>query len=55
MNKTTLISVRVPQRLLERFDALVRERAYRQGQRVTRNSAIVELLESAVQDQERPT
>ena len=50
--ETTLISLRVPTTLLEQFDALVRERAYREGQRVTRNGTLVELIELAVQDHE---
>lgn len=53
-DKTTLISLRVPKVLLEQFDALVRERAYREGQRVTRNATLVELIESAVQKQTAP-
>jgi hypothetical protein len=51
--ETTLISLRVPTTLLERFDAMVRERAYREGQRITRNGSLVELMELAVADQER--
>jgi hypothetical protein len=46
--ETTLISLRVPTTLLERFDAMVRERAYREGQRVTRNGTLVTLMQAAV-------
>jgi metal-responsive CopG/Arc/MetJ family transcriptional regulator len=52
-DKTVLVSIRVPQSLLDRFDAVIRERAYREGKRVTRNSAIVELIGSVVQEQQQ--
>lgn len=52
-DKTVLVSIRVPQSLLYSFDAVIRERAYREGKRVTRNSAIVELIETAIQEQQR--
>jgi metal-responsive CopG/Arc/MetJ family transcriptional regulator len=50
-----IISLRVPKALLDQFDALVRERAYKQGQRITRNRTLVELIQSAVQKQSQHT
>lgn len=51
-DKTVLVSIRLAQSLLDRFDAVIRERAYREGKRVTRNSAIVELIKSVAQQQD---
>lgn len=46
--KTVLVTIRVPKPLLEQFDALVRKRAYKEKTRITRNSAMVELISGAV-------
>ena len=46
--KTVLVTIRVPRPLLEQFDELVREQAYRKKTRITRNSAMVELIAGAV-------
>lgn len=48
--KTVLVTIRVPRPLLEQFDELVREQAYRKKTRITRNSAMVELIAGAVAD-----
>ncbi len=52
-DKTVLVSIRVPQSRLDRFDAVIRERAYREGKRVTHNSAVVELIKSLAQEQQQ--
>ena len=46
--KTVLVTIRVPRPLLEQFDELVRERAYKEKTRITRNSAMVELIAASV-------
>ncbi len=51
--KTVLVTVRVSKNLLDQFDAIVRERAYKANQRITRNSAIVELMQSAVHEYQK--
>lgn len=48
--KTALVTIRVPKPLLERFDEAVREQAYKKKTRITRNSAMVELIAGAVAD-----
>lgn len=48
--KTVLVTIRVPKLLLGQFDALVREQAYKKKTRITRNSAMVELIAGAVAD-----
>lgn len=50
--KTVLVTIRVPRPLLEAFDEQVRERAYKEKARVTRNSAVVELIAEAVRTKE---
>jgi len=52
-NPSVLISLRVPKALLDQLDARVRERAYKEGHRVTRNGTLVALIQSAVQEQEQ--
>ena len=46
--KTVLVTIRVPRPLLEQFDELVRERAYKEKTRITRNSAMVELIAASI-------
>ena len=47
-DKTVLVTIRVPRPLLEAFDESVREQAYLQKKRITRNSSIVDLIAGAV-------
>ncbi|CDH45683.1 ribbon-helix-helix domain-containing protein [Candidatus Contendibacter odensensis] len=47
---STLITLRISKALINQLDAWVRERAYKTGQRVTRNGAIVELIQTALQE-----
>ncbi len=49
----TILSVRVPKTLADRLARLARLEAVRRDERVTRNSIIVELLETALADRER--
>mgnify|MGYP003379138147 CR=1 FL=1 len=53
-DKTVLVTFRVAKPLLDSFDAVIRERAYREGKRVTRNSVIVELIKSVAQEPSPP-
>lgn len=53
--KTVLVTIRVPRPLLEQFDELVREQAYRKKTRITRNSVMVELIAGAVADTAKET
>lgn len=46
--KTVLVAIRISKPLIEQFDALVRERAFLTNRRITRNSAIVELVRAAI-------
>ena len=50
--ETTLVTVRLPTALLAQFDELVRARAFREGRRVTRNSAVVEAVARVVAEWE---
>ncbi|MBK8536481.1 MAG: hypothetical protein IPL59_15965 [Candidatus Competibacteraceae bacterium] len=45
-----MITLRISKALMNQFDAWVRERAYKTGQRVTRNGAIVELIQTALHE-----
>ena len=47
---STLITLRISKALMNQLDAWVRERAYKTGQRVTRNGAIVELIQTALHE-----
>jgi len=53
--KTVLVTIRVPRALLEQFDALVRERAYRKEARITRNSALTDLIRAEISRLEKTT
>lgn len=49
----TILSVRLPKELADRLARLARIEAVRRDERVTRNSIIVELLETALADREK--
>ena len=49
----TILSVRIPKTLADQLARLARFEAVRRDERVTRNSIIVELLESAMADREK--
>lgn len=49
----TILSVRLPKELADRLARLARFEAVKRDERVTRNSIIVELLETALGERER--
>lgn len=46
---TQIVSVRMSKELVKRIDQYAREQAYRRDERMTRSSAIVDLVETAIQ------